>query len=566
MSRALGPVGDQRTIQTFKASQNQFTGYGGRILTLYTDTGRTQLADVRSYDPANPTVIGSALTGSKVVLDKESRAPLFWFPDNVTRLYGRVLNGPNVELRAENPATRSAAAAVARTGMEVPTDWGRFWYPKLAAAKAGTGIAKVAMIGTSVAQGYWASSLKNTSYAALLRAGLQTYGGNGGSGYQGMQFSDTFVSGAPANAYNRYKTIGDLWAQTGTWNTPTFWFGPSLGTLDAATNGATVTTTFVGTAVDVWFYNAYSSSPFTITIDGGAPTTVTPGAGLGADLSAQFATVSGLAAGQHTVVVTSGSTGVRLVGFRGRNTTGVIVDNYGIAGMESRGWSNQDGQNSGTYMGGWRNPADLIIIGAPLNDIVKASRTVATTGTTSGQPTLTNAFFRDSDIGRRVTGAGIPDGATITAINAGTNATMSTNATATATVTVTVTDPDPVGRWVKNTTEYLNGVLDNIYGGGTTPDGKVDLIFLNPLMRGSSDPGKIMGEMGQATYGLAKRYGAAVIDIGAMYGQSWSRGYNDHHFGNPGDVTTWGNDDVHPGDLGHAFIANNLLDLVRRGA
>jgi hypothetical protein len=68
-------------------------------------------------------------------------------------------------------------------------------------------------------------------------------------------------------------------------------------------------------------------------------------------------------------------------------------------------------------------------------------RTIAGVGTTSTNATLTGTAgsFDQTDVGRTVTGTGIPAGRTITAVNAaGSNATMSGNASATGTTTVTV--------------------------------------------------------------------------------------------------------------------------------
>lgn len=68
------------------------------------------------------------------------------------------------------------------------------------------------------------------------------------------------------------------------------------------------------------------------------------------------------------------------------------------------------------------------------------SRTVAGVGTTLGAATLTAPAdsFHEEDVGRTITGTGIPAGATIASVQSPTAATMSANATATGTVTVTL--------------------------------------------------------------------------------------------------------------------------------
>jgi Phage capsid family len=72
---------------------------------------------------------------------------------------------------------------------------------------------------------------------------------------------------------------------------------------------------------------------------------------------------------------------------------------------------------------------------------VRRSRTVTDAATTSGSPTLSSATaaFSSADVGRSVSGAGIPTSATIASVTNATTAVMSANATATATgVTVTI--------------------------------------------------------------------------------------------------------------------------------
>lgn len=68
------------------------------------------------------------------------------------------------------------------------------------------------------------------------------------------------------------------------------------------------------------------------------------------------------------------------------------------------------------------------------------ARTVASVGTTSASAALTGpaGSFSKSDVGRPVSGTGIPAGATISAVASGTAATLSANATATGTITATI--------------------------------------------------------------------------------------------------------------------------------
>jgi hypothetical protein len=62
-------------------------------------------------------------------------------------------------------------------------------------------------------------------------------------------------------------------------------------------------------------------------------------------------------------------------------------------------------------------------------------RPTYTVGTTNGSTTVTSASFVSTDVGSPIVGAGIPSGATITAVNPGVSATISYAATATASIT-----------------------------------------------------------------------------------------------------------------------------------
>lgn len=465
------------------------------------------------------------------------------------------------------PLAPSTIRATTRAGIHVPHDWGAQWFPALASAKAGTGLARIGFLGSSSTEGYYASNLDTTSFVELIRADLITYTGHhGGTGFRGMQFSDTFLSGLPAGAYNRYKAVGNAWSGSsvaGGWTTPTWWRGPALGYL-SANAGATLTIPFTGSSVDIWFFNVYSSAAFTYRIDAGTAQTVTPGAGLGADLAPTAVTASTGGTGAHTIQITAGN-GMRFIGISGRNTTGVRVDQYGIAGMQSYGWSLKDSMQSGAYMAGWRNPVDLVVIQGPSNDVIKAVQTYTNVTTTSASTTISSVSLRLADTGRSISGAGIPAAATISSVNdsAGT-AVISAAATASGTnVTLTLTDPDPVGRWVTNIQRYLSSVTDNWYGGGTVV--APDLLIFWPLFPTdtANDPLQIYKRLQAVGWAMADTYGAAVVDIGAMYRQSWNRWNAEGKAGNSSDPTTNGSDSVHASDAGHAYYAQQILSVIR---
>lgn len=117
--------------------------------------------------------------------------------------------------------------------------------------------------------------------------------------------------------------------------------------------------------------------------------------------------------------------------------------------------------------------------------------------------------------------------------------------------------------FVKNWEQYLAGVLDNVYGGGTTVEGRTDILIVDPMMKITSDTVRpVWRDMQVRARALADTYGAAYVNVGAALNQSWSRFYNLGYMGNEDDPTTSGDDDIHPSDAGHAFIAQQVLKVL----
>lgn len=102
MTRLVGPDSDSRT------PFGRDKGLASRTVDLFTDAACTTLADVRTFDPAAPSTVGAAITGSRVTLDATGRMPRFWFPDAVTTLYARIVRGQQVI-----PVTVTANAVLA---------------------------------------------------------------------------------------------------------------------------------------------------------------------------------------------------------------------------------------------------------------------------------------------------------------------------------------------------------------------------------------------------------------------------------------------------------------------
>lgn len=453
--------------------------------------------------------------------------------------------------------TRNALSRLQQmSGVSIPADWGKNWYT--AVANSTSTVARLGMVGDSVGQGYWASNLRATSYFELLRANATARCGNGGSGYDGMQFSDTFGTGAPVGAYNAYKALGNWWAQTGTWSTPSNWsYGPSAGMLVGGASGSTITRSVVGSSVEVVYLD--NTGPFTVKIDAAAPVTVTPGT----SFAVSSFTTSGLSSGSHTVVVTATSgVGPYLMGFSGSNSSGVRADNYSMAGAESAVWSRLNGDPllSCEYAAGWRRPVDLLIVemtGA--NDVYHAVQSVGSVVITAASSTITGNFSF-SMVGRLVTAAGLPPGTSIVSVSPGISATLSAAATASSVSSVTVTNNKVVENWASSMQSYLQGVLDG--GAGTGPFGRTDVLFLIPFVSAASDSRYIYAQLRSQIWSMANDYGAAVVDLGATYRQSWNQWNYEGKAGNSSNPAVSGGDAAHPSDAGHAYISNLLSSIL----
>lgn len=99
------------------------------------------------------------------------------------------------------------------------------------------------------------------------------------------------------------------------------------------------------------------------------------------------------------------------------------------------GWNGM--VSSAQYVTGvWTGSPWKMIFGVPI--LPNGSRTDSGCGTTSGSTTVTDTAILSTDVGKLVTGTGIPSGATITAVTASTSFTLSAAATATGSVSLVI--------------------------------------------------------------------------------------------------------------------------------
>lgn len=182
-------------------------------------------------------------------------------------------------------------------------------------AIGGTGLAKIACLGTSIAAGQGALA-GSTSYPVRLRQLLAASGiPIGGTGIVLCHQGDT-----PADA--RWAFPSGPWAKFNPGSTDrTMLYYSNAGGAQAV-----FTSDLAGTIVELFYSN--SSGPFTVSIDGAAAVTVTPS---GAAMIGTYQ-VTGLADTVHAVAITRVSGSVYLAGAQVRRASGLLVSNIGVGG------------------------------------------------------------------------------------------------------------------------------------------------------------------------------------------------------------------------------------------
>ncbi len=104
----LGPAASSRTVQKYVPTRG-FRGFGGQALDVYLDEALTQPATIKVFQSSAPDTPGPTIADSRVRLTRDSQVPMFWFPDGVRTLWGKVARGgPKVRLDAFDPAAELA--------------------------------------------------------------------------------------------------------------------------------------------------------------------------------------------------------------------------------------------------------------------------------------------------------------------------------------------------------------------------------------------------------------------------------------------------------------------------
>lgn len=317
-------------------------------------SGHQYLMDVTAYQALSTSDTGTYFT---------SITPVSW----------NQVQGASVQalLTGGGPWPPAASSDLRRTGIYVPTGWGSNWQAARANAKAASGLARVAFVGSSSVQGLYASNLVSTSLFGRTATGLQALYNDGGSGFFSVSRS-TVWQGASSSSTAWAATAGNFASTSGTWSVGNN-YGPGGTYLFTSTNGNTITFANVrGTSIRVYTIGGGGRVNWTYTIDGGAAVPVSD-SGLSTG-TVQVTNITGLSAGNHTIVIAHNGTNgnfLSVCGVTGENASGVVCNNFAQSGAGSALFSDATlAIGPGQWSGGPDYTADLIVYGLGANDVL----------------------------------------------------------------------------------------------------------------------------------------------------------------------------------------------------
>ncbi len=410
---------------------------------------------------------------------------------------------PPAEAAVAATASSGGSATAPGAGISTPAGWGQYAAPRLAAARAGTGRASVALVGDSICRGFFASDLDAKGWGGLIAGSLRASYGDGGSGFQSCADTSTWMSGvsglSSATTIGFYQAAGNLISTTGTWTPVTAnHLGPGGVALKTAEPTATVSATVRGTAAKVFWLDggAEAMGGFTIRVDGNQTqaTAVKP-TGV---YRINVASIAGLSTGTHTVVITAtgatSTTQTVIIGVAGENSTGCLVNQFSRYGQTTAMINNSDALVSGTWNGGWNYPADLAIFCLGAND--------AHSGLAADQ-------------------------------------------------------------WARNVRTWLAGVYDSAFGGAST--GAVDGVLLLSHIGNYDNGSWLYQDYVSRAAGLAESFGMMLIDLWTVGRNSWNWWRSQpggSYWANAGAPGHSGTDGIHLSDLGHQYVSTVILNAL----
>lgn len=243
------------------------------------------------------------------------------------------------------------------------------WNSAVAAAKAGTGRAKILVVGDSIAEGENASS-RATRWLDSLVAKMRSDFGLTAAGGQGL---------TPAGGYATYLDSSEPWRNpwTVTGTVSTGQVGTMQGDKGAYLNsGASISRTVTGDSADLVYFGVSTGlsgitwGTITIAVDGTTVATVSPTAA-GAQKPGQIYHFSLGTAGTHTVKYTATGGAVMIDGdviYNGDYTAGITywdASHTGYTSSQDITMMGTSGATSGSTTGnwaGWSNFAPHLVI------------------------------------------------------------------------------------------------------------------------------------------------------------------------------------------------------------
>lgn len=228
-----------------------------------------------------------------------------------------------------------------------PSQFRRF-RAKLGAAKAGTGLCRVSVGGDSIVAGESANPYGANAWPSRMRAAM-------------------VAAGTPSAGTGMVLTESGGTVRDSRWTGASGHYGGTAnkGSLIQMTSGScTFTSDVAGTVVDV--YVSEASGGFTVTVDGGTPAAYTGAGGNAVALR----TITGLANTTHTVVIAWTSGTVYVAGAAVRQTTGLLVNNFGIGGTTAAHWITAEPYQPANEMVTYG--ADLFILSLMTNDVLQS--------------------------------------------------------------------------------------------------------------------------------------------------------------------------------------------------
>ncbi len=235
----------------------------------------------------------------------------------------------------------------------------------LAKAIAGTGYSTHVVIGDSLTSAYNGTvfDFHGSWWRRLQRALVSSGIPSAGTGRVAItDFDASGDAGHPVGQVDPRVSIDGAWDNTSTW----------LGN-PAAGGSLTFTSDVAGTIVDIFYLAESGRQDFTVTIDSGAPQTVTQTG----PWRREKVSFSGLADTVHTVTVTvpaSPADNLIIMGFQVREASGVRFDNWGVKyGISASYWySNGDDLGVKKITSDYSSDADVVWIALGSNDLFDA--------------------------------------------------------------------------------------------------------------------------------------------------------------------------------------------------